>query len=325
MRQGIVLLKKYVSTWKESSTLKTQLLTALCNLHLSDSVNSETGFSSIDISNEVKQVRGHGWAGSNDSDNSSSEVRKQWKLLLELWESKKTGVYQYLEENGVTKFPKLEKIEGGGSGIPSLYGIVWQDSLYPLHANKQNYPNAYDASALTYICEDIANPGLLARLFSKGIDLSGWRRYIFVAGISIPLLFGLIILIILMIQISNWDFYGVERIFQTFISIALFASASWLLIGSFIKLPDNRIVIAPTWMQSEFNDRLLEMRRSPVRSIKAVHYSAKCPICKGKVNAMSGRWEFPGRIVGRCENSPVEHIFSFDHVTRSGKSLRSLP
>lgn len=325
MQQGIVLLKKYVSTWKEAPTLKAQLLTALCNLHLSDSVKPQRGFSSIDIANEVKQVRGHGWAGSNDSDNSSSEVRKQWKQLLHLWESKKTGVYQYLEENGVTKFPKLEKIEGGGSGNPSLYGIVWQDSPALPNADKQNYPNAYDASRLTYICEDITNPGLLARFFCKGVDVSGWRRYIFAAGITIPLLFGLIILIILMIQISNWDAYGVERIFQTFISIALFACGSWVLIGSFIKIPGNRIVIAPIWMQSEFNDRLLELRRSPVRSIKAVHYSATCPFCMGKVNAMSGRWEFPGRIVGRCENSPVEHIFSFDHFTRSGKSLRSLP
>lgn len=323
MQQGIDLLKEYVSTWNETSKLKAQLLIAICNLYLSDPDSSETGYASIEIAEEIKNVRGHGWAGSNDSDKSSNEVRKQWKLLLELWELKKTGIKQYLEKNNFDKVPELHKVEGGGSGHQSRYFIKWQASPKPVHAQKPKYPNAYDSYEVNYICEDIANAGLIARIFSKGINVSGWRRYVFATGIIVPILFGLIGIFIILFQVNQWENYGLEKIFQSFISMSLFILAVWLIVGSFIKLPDNRIVIAPLWLQSEFNDRLLELQRTPTRTIKAVHYSTKCPVCSGKVNAVSGKWEFIGRIVGRCENAPIEHVFSFDHVTRSGKSLRS--
>lgn len=72
-------------------------------------------------------------------------------------------------------------------------------------------------------------------------------------------------------------------------------------------------------------DRLLERRappRYPEKSIKAVRYVAACPLCGGRVSATKGRLEFFGRIVGRCEEAPVEHAYSFDHVTRNGRLLR---
>jgi hypothetical protein len=77
-------------------------------------------------------------------------------------------------------------------------------------------------------------------------------------------------------------------------------------------------VIAPWWMQSVDEDHLLEGRSPPRnsdKSIKAVRYVAKCPLCGGKVLATKGRLEFFGRIVGRCEEAPVEHAFSFDRIT----------
>lgn len=78
-------------------------------------------------------------------------------------------------------------------------------------------------------------------------------------------------------------------------------------------------------MQSVEEERLLELRMPPrfeTKNIKAVSYSAVCPICEGKIFAKSGGLEFWGRIIGRCNDSPIEHIFSFDHVTRRGVYLR---
>ena len=46
-------------------------------------------------------------------------------------------------------------------------------------------------------------------------------------------------------------------------------------------------------------------------------------ICGAKVQVDSGEREFRGRLVGRCQESPDEHAFSFDRVTRSGKALTS--
>ncbi len=50
-------------------------------------------------------------------------------------------------------------------------------------------------------------------------------------------------------------------------------------------------------------------------------YSAKCSICDGRVEVQGGGLQFPFRLVGRCIESPREHVFSFDHVTRTGRPL----
>jgi len=60
-----------------------------------------------------------------------------------------------------------------------------------------------------------------------------------------------------------------------------------------------------------------------VRSIVLRHYVADCPICQTtSITLAKGGPEFPRRIVGRCDNSPREHVFSFDRVTLEGGPLR---
>jgi hypothetical protein len=59
-----------------------------------------------------------------------------------------------------------------------------------------------------------------------------------------------------------------------------------------------------------------------VRSIVLRHYIADCPICRAPTITLSrGEPDFRRRIVGRCDNSPREHVFSFDRVTLEGAPL----
>jgi hypothetical protein len=51
-------------------------------------------------------------------------------------------------------------------------------------------------------------------------------------------------------------------------------------------------------------------------------YVAPCPICQtATVRLARGEPEFRRRIVGRCEESPREHVYSFDRVTLEGEPL----
>lgn len=52
-----------------------------------------------------------------------------------------------------------------------------------------------------------------------------------------------------------------------------------------------------------------------------VQYRSVCPICQSEVWLDSGRKQFPGRYVGRCSDSPLEHVFSFDRVGFEGRLL----
>lgn len=62
------------------------------------------------------------------------------------------------------------------------------------------------------------------------------------------------------------------------------------------------------------------------RSIVLRRYVSECPICnESTVSLAPGEPEFIRRLVGRCENSPREHVFSFDRVTLEGAPLRLKP
>lgn len=59
----------------------------------------------------------------------------------------------------------------------------------------------------------------------------------------------------------------------------------------------------------------------PDRKLQFVIYEGKCPLCTNKVEIIQGKGRFKGRLIGECTESPREHVFSFDHVTKVGRSI----
>ena len=92
-----------------------------------------------------------------------------------------------------------------------------------------------------------------------------------------------------------------------------------------MRLFDDRIVLA--------HDLLVNFKEKPaqfellkddeLRLIRLVRYSASCPICGATVYLEDGAPDHPRRLVGRCHESPREHVFSFDRVTRRGSVLKT--
>ncbi|WP_394168705.1 hypothetical protein [Saccharospirillum alexandrii] len=114
--------------------------------------------------------------------------------------------------------------------------------------------------------------------------------------------------------------------------VAVFAivlSAIW----PFIQASDQGIVESPFWLTPQFIDRTylvvepnsFSKSGSKAKSvIRIKSYTAVCPICEGKVYVEPGtkRHGMKGRFVGACRYSP-EHIFTFDHMTLSGRHALS--
>lgn len=316
------------SAWKEDFRLDVKLLQSICHLSLANPAKADTGFTSIEIVEKVSELRGSPWSSPDDKNQMATDVRKQWNKLLKTWKSKKEGIDQALADEGSSLFPDLDRVQGGGTGNASRYRILWRpldDQEKEALKSRDRGGHPVDSDSVVYICEDIENPNALVRLFAKGYGLYGWRKALYIAAIGVPLLFGYLVFVIFLVNLTYLGNFGAASLFNSLATLAIYAFLIWKFIGPLIRLPDDQIVLAPWGLQSVDGDRLLE-RRSPPRysdnSIKAVRYTAKCPVCDGKVHAKSGGLEFWGRIVGRCENSPREHVFSFDHVTRRGKSLR---
>lgn len=326
--KSFVFLEELVSAWKEAGRLDVQLLRAICQLSIENPEKAGQGFTSWDLVEAISKIRGRLWSDQGDKARMSDDIRQQWNKLLTTWDTKSEGVAQQLSDTHFPRTPRPVKTEGGGTGNPTLHRIEWvvsevlhvaHDSLFPVPAKNGN------AATVRYVCEDIEEANPFARIFSRGFQLKGWRRQVYIAVLGGPLLLLWLLFVQVVFGVTLSYTVGAKSILTSLLSLGIVYWAVSASVGRLYQLGSNNIVIAPWWMQSVDDDRLLERRfppRYPDKTIKAVRYVAPCPLCGGKVSATSGRLEFWGRIVGRCEEAPVEHVFSFDHVTRNGKHLR---
>jgi len=323
-----VFLEECTSSWKESANLNVQLLCALCQLSIDDPQKAKIGFTSQELVKAISTIRGRPWSDASDKAQMSDDIRQQWNKLQKTWESKGEGIGQQLSDAAIPFLPRLAKTEGGGSGNLTRHRIEWVSSGVTPSADEPT-PAApvinVGAATIRYVCEDIQDANLFASAFTRGYFLKGWRKYLYIAVLAVPLLFAWLMLVHVLFGITWAYIVGTKDILTSLLSLGVMYWALWASVGPLYPLGVDKIVIAPWWMQSTEEDRLLERRgpsRYPEKSIKAVRYVAPCPLCGGRVSATKGRLEFFGRIVGRCEEAPVEHVFSFDHVTRNGKCLR---
>lgn len=325
---ALVFIQEKTLVWKESGRLDVQLLRALCQLSIDDPGRASQGFTSWDLVDAISVLRGRAWSVGSDRGQQSDDIRQQWNKLLKTWDTKREGVAQQLIDAHFTHIPRLQKTEGGGSGNPTLHRIDWE----PVATVAAPFPpedckelSVGNQNAVRYVCEDIEEANPFARIFSRGYLLKGWRRQVYIFVLAAPLLFLWLLIVQVAFGITMSAAIGGETILTSLLSSAVVFWAVMATVGPMYRLGIDRIVMAPWWMQSVDEDRLLERRappRHPDKAIKAVRYVAKCPLCGGKVSATKGRVEYFGRIVGRCEEAPVEHVFSFDHITRDGRWLR---
>lgn len=325
---SLVFIGKLASEWKEADRLDVSLLRALCQLSVDQPDKAKEGFPSWDLVEAVGKIRGRRWSSSDDKAQMSADVLKYWNKLAETWQSKFEGISQISADESWGVVPKLAKTEGGGTGRPSLYRIEWlpfeqsEVLTHPVIApSSDQNPHAH----VRYICEDIKEAAFFARIFTHGFQLKGWRRDVYRLAVGVPLLFVWLLIVYVALNIAMVEVVGAHTVISSLITLGVLMWVSWITVGPLQQLSINKIVIAPWWMQSIDDDRLLEYRYPPRysdKSIKGVRYTGSCPICGGKVVAKSGgirRWN---RIVGQCEESPIEHVFSFDHITRIGPVLR---
>lgn len=321
---AIDLIEKNISSWKENDRLDCLLIRAILKLSKENTEGSKSGFSSWDLVDEVTKIRGKQWSTSGDKDRMSDDVRKQWPKMIALWQSKLEGISQSLSDNGFEFFPQISRVEGGGTGRPTKYKLDLKPLTTQSNQSTQTYQSKIPSEFhIRYICEDVKNPGLIIKLYTNGIISTGWKRPLFVMFLLIPCIFLFIALVILFLNLAFFDSIDSNKLGRMLTNVIVFG-VMVLGISPLFFFSSKRIFIAPWWMQTD-DDRLIEYRSPPrfeSKSLNAVTYSADCPICGGKIKAKSGGIEFWGRIVGRCDESPREHVFSFDHVTRQGRYLR---
>lgn len=327
--QAAELIKESAAGWRESNQIPVLLLRALAELTLRNPDDAEQGFKADVLAAQVVKERGKAWLpASLDKEETNRRVREPWNTLTEkIWPNKLLGLKDRAEEKGWAFRAKLDRIEGGGTGNQTRYRLVQEAVVQkqddaPEHLDE--FPLLNIGCDIRYVREDFEKTGSWLRFVFGKVSLKGWRLGIFLFLIAAAAVISALLLFLLGILV--WYQMSLKVIVQLAMLTAVILWMIWSGLGPIFSLPTKRITFAPGWIQlfRWDHDVLLEWCAPPrydSKFISAVHYSGVCPVCEGKVEIESGGFRYFGRLIGRCRESPREHVFSFDHVTRSGCRL----
>jgi len=256
-----------------------------------------------------------------------------WKnTVLHYWDIKKQRVIEFARNQGLDSYPDIEcYISDGGRGNPSSYWIVKKP--LPEIADDKELPNitASSKNENNIVDYDLADKGEV-----KPAWIAKWLLHTGEVRLSMRHITTIIIFLLTigvtaaLISLANWLVLTTPRPVTTreltmFLSMFIIPYGTWLLfIKPWIRLFDDRIVVAPELLVSmnEKSAQIELFRDGDLRLIRLVRYSAPCPICGATIHLENGEPDFPRRLVGRCYDSPREHVFSFDRVTQKGIALR---
>lgn len=321
LEQAAAHLEELVGRWKKPDRNDVVLLRALCVLTMRHADRAGQGFTAQELAAMVNELRERNVLNELDLDLVSKWVRNGWKRLQQdVWPGNEEGVDQSFRDAGRASV-RLHREEGGGTGRMTRYSLCIADEQFPEQA--PSVDNTGNVPGIRYVPQDVRLLRWMRRLGVAGMpdELKGRWRLLLTVPALLGLLYLLAVILLALLGLAGGQVPG-EWLTALFVTVV----AIWPTVGPLLRLPEWRVVVAPWWLQADDDTQLLEWRTPPryqEKSIVAVRYAAVCPVCGGRVFARSGGLGFPGRIVGRCEEAPAEHVFSFDHVTRTGQPLRS--
>jgi hypothetical protein len=255
--------------------------------------------------------------------------------VIKYWNTQEKQIINLARKRGLESYPKPHRISTTGGPHLTTYLIRAEPlpeiiNVVELESSQEQLGGATEQQTTVYY--EIAENGEVKPawgvqwLFHDGrIRLSKQRMW--------AILVGLFLLFVSVVAFSfiNWIVLSVPKPITTrdltlLISIFVFPYAFWgFFIKPWLRMFEDRIVPAPELLISfqEKSAQLEVLRDGDLRLIRLVCYSATCPICGATLHLEDGSPDYPRRLVGRCYDSPREHIYSFDRVTQKGTVLRS--
>ncbi|WP_156899866.1 hypothetical protein [Luteimonas mephitis] len=242
------------------------------------------------------------------------------------WKAREEQLRQMCAREGCSLTPRLVVKTGGGRGLPSRLSF----DFYPtLGAEPEADTSTQETTnELLRYQMDPVKPALWLRLLvgSRPFPIQSWRGYLLLGTAALDMvLIGLLWLGVYALWMQG---QAITTATLAQLGLALLVTAGlWWLSKPVFQLPTQRVTIAgPSFLAlGELYGQLRTMpalgRKLKSREFAVVRHWGICPICSAEVDLDSGRTAFPDRLVGRCHDAPLEHVFSFDPVRLVGKPL----
>lgn len=269
----------------------------------------------------------------NQAGDQSQWLSRIWNdLTSRIFSQREDGLKEFSRARGLHHYPWIAKVPSpGGAGNPALYHL--EARPLPPKINLTNESPARDgivSPRIHYIPELRPEPAWWLRwLFSQRYSGTGWRKWLGLLG---PLVWILAFLGLLLVAglVLGHDKAPLNAQHLTYFIFIIGTGAYALkLLREFGAFLDDHIALAPDFVVAlrEYGVcvelyRPIAAATGTPRALRLVRYAAKCPACGSQVLLERGEPDFPRRLVGRCQESPREHIFSFDRVSSRGYWLR---
>ena len=263
-----------------------------------------------------------------DGDDATSAKPLSGSELKTWWQARIESLRQECAGRDCAWVPRLVVKTGGGRKRPSRLMFDFEPSAIEELEEVEEQASDSGDPVLRYRM-DPAKPALWLRLLvgSRPFPMHSWRGYLLLA------LAGLTMLFIGLIWLSYYALWAQGQPITTAIlakaGLAIFVSGGlWWITKPIRDLPTHRVTLAgPVYLAvSELYGQLRTMRtgsdRGAPREFSVVRHWGICPICSAEVDLDDGGKAFPDRLIGRCHDAPLEHVFSFDPVRLTGTSLR---
>jgi len=258
----------------------------------------------------------------NDYSDAKEFIVRNRKNFDKLIENNVEEITHFCALNGVKYLPTIKNTDSkGGHKIFFYIGLV-PISEFIKHELELNTGIKQDDVSIEYRVPQLPQAPTWARplLYLK---ISGWKFYTYIFLPILALILGYILFL--------WNYFSMstDSLFYTIIISAVFGF-SYCLLKPFYEAIQKRVGIAPIWL-TKLNVISAQLRyvrtesKRPngkfIRALQLVVYQAECPICNSEVFIEKGKKVHKDRLVGVCDESPREHIFSFDHVMKKGKLI----
>lgn len=266
--------------------------------------------------------------GQNEA-NASSVLANIWRNISKLQNEVSVRLTEHaVNEFGLDVYPWIEKVDSdGGAGKLVKYRLIG----IKVNKNQVIGPNSYRdkiAHDIEYTAVQDFKPSGIARLFfDEGYEISGLKKWIMIFTPLLQMIIYLLMIVVLFYLLKQQSLATLS-----FYHLGLFAILVWFLLNKikrFERFINDRIIIASDylmgWGETSLVQELVTVKDEKGyflhKKVRLTKYVGLCPLCKAQVELEKGEPDFPRGIIGRCKESPREHIYSFDRVTKLGSFL----
>ncbi|MGM8936938.1 hypothetical protein ACS8E9_19000 [Pseudomonas neustonica] len=250
-------------------------------------------------------------------------VSKVDQIDLKSWMPKEDQLRRVLASH--TKAVELVYKQGRGRGIFSNYRLKLLDDAVGIAEDDSSLQCGNTVQYTRTPADEIKPIFLLRPFLSKELKNHSWRGVLFLLGFIFG---GAVLTVSVPLLLLLWLVYGSSAVeLKQILALGVVAVIYWFVwrqvYEPFFRLIDSRVVQAPAWVSGLTEDPCeLEMyRQADGQWTRLVRFSGECTLCGGRVELKRGAPEHAYPLVGRCNNSPHAHVYSFDRMLLNGSYI----